>query len=193
MTPLVGRAHLREHCNFLCARPTGFYHRVGAPTGPPLGTPASILSLAALCGPPPSAAFVLPHPMLQGISYVQIHRSVHKKHNTRRYGGHSLLKRFARSGRGYTDFHASVNFAFWDFSEVRSIEEGRDSSLLALALYFDSVLLLQSMVDYPLLKPPGSGAVLSREMPALGHGDRRKNDPQHGGPCEGNGQEGHPC
>jgi len=39
------------------------------------------------------------------------------------------------------------------------IEEGRDSSLLALALLFDSVLLLQRMVNYPFLMPPALGAV----------------------------------
>src|SRR5215207_2917172 len=36
----------------------------------------------------------------------------------------------------------STNFAFWDFAEVRSIEEGWDSSLLAPALCFNSALLL---------------------------------------------------
>jgi hypothetical protein len=30
-----------------------------------------------------------------------------------------LLEHPALSGRGYTDFHASVNFAFWGFCEVR--------------------------------------------------------------------------
>jgi hypothetical protein len=32
----------------------------------------------------------------------------------------SLLEHLALSGWGYTDFHASMNFAFWAFSEVRS-------------------------------------------------------------------------
>jgi hypothetical protein len=30
-----------------------------------------------------------------------------------------LPEPLALSGWGYTDFHASVNFAFWGFSEVR--------------------------------------------------------------------------
>jgi hypothetical protein len=29
------------------------------------------------------------------------------------------MEHLALSGRGYTDFHASVNFDFWDFSELR--------------------------------------------------------------------------
>src|SRR5215216_5950576 len=34
---------------------------------------------------------------------------------------------------------------------------------------------------------------LSREMPALGHSDRCKDDTQHDGPHEVKGQEGHSC
>jgi hypothetical protein len=33
--------------------------------------------------------------------------------------GIPLLEHLAISGWGYTDFHASMNFAFWDFCEVR--------------------------------------------------------------------------
>ena len=32
--------------------------------------------------------------------------------------GIPLLEHLALSGWGYTDFHASMNFAFWGFSEV---------------------------------------------------------------------------
>jgi len=35
--------------------------------------------------------------------------------------GIPLLERITLSGWGYTHFHASVNFAFWAFSEVRNI------------------------------------------------------------------------
>jgi hypothetical protein len=51
LLPPVGRA--QQLCTStlefpLRARRTGFYHRVGAPTGPSLGAPAFILSLVAL-------------------------------------------------------------------------------------------------------------------------------------------------
>jgi len=36
--------------------------------------------------------------------------------------GIPLLERITLSGWGYTAFHASVNFAFWAFSEVRLTE-----------------------------------------------------------------------
>jgi hypothetical protein len=41
-------------------------------------------------------------------------KPVHKKHNTRRYE-HPLAGGPGRSGRGYADFHAGVNFAFTEF------------------------------------------------------------------------------
>jgi hypothetical protein len=50
----------------------------------------------------------------------RVAKSVHNKHNTPRTGI-LLLGHRALSGWGYTDFHASMNFAFWAFSEVRRI------------------------------------------------------------------------
>ena len=46
--------------------------------------------------------------------------------------------------------------------------------------------------DYPFLKPPPPRR-LSREMPALGQGDRCNNGPQHGSSYEVKGHEVHTC
>src|SRR5215208_6153511 len=58
-------------------------------------------------------------PMLQGVSYVQ-NSAVYIRNLI--LGSMSIPSSasLALSGWGYTDFHASVNFAFWGFSEVRS-------------------------------------------------------------------------
>jgi hypothetical protein len=70
-------------------------------------------------------AFALPHPDAAEVVLCKELQargpSVHKKHNARRYGI-PLLERIALSGWGYTDCDASVNFAFWAFSEVRPAE-----------------------------------------------------------------------
>ena len=45
--------------------------RIPRPTGPRSSrAPAFIMPLAALCGPLPGAAFALPRPMPQGLSYL---------------------------------------------------------------------------------------------------------------------------
>ena len=50
--------------------------------------------------------------------------------------GIPLLERITLSGWGYTHFHASVNFAFWGFSEVG----GRFSALLVVFIFLVRVL-----------------------------------------------------
>src|SRR5215213_4750691 len=59
MTTAGGAGTPTRHSNLLRARLTGFYHGVGALT---LRGSGLILSLAALYGPPPGAAFALPRP-----------------------------------------------------------------------------------------------------------------------------------
>src|SRR5215211_894788 len=81
--------------------------------------PASLIGseLSSLLG---SGPWLCPTPMPQGrLMYTrpQPPNSVHKRHDTRRYDI-SLLERITLSGWGYTDFHASVNFAFWAFREL---------------------------------------------------------------------------
>ena len=100
----MGRAHLREHCdNSLRARRTGFYHGSELPV---------YLAPALLALPRPDAAGVVLCTLEPRAC-----QTVHKKHNTRRYE-HPSPAVLALSGWGYTDFHASANFAFWGFSEV---------------------------------------------------------------------------
>jgi hypothetical protein len=87
--------------------------------------------------------------MLQGVSYVQCsHEPVHKKYNARRYR-HSLVRRFALSGRLHAAFHGVVNFAITEFSEVEHA--------------FPAKTLMNSAVGQPLgeqflrtLGPPAS-------------------------------------
>src|SRR5215207_10941148 len=70
LLPPVGRAHLREHCdNSPRARLTGFYHGVGAPTGPPLG--ASTLRFA----PPQPPKHALGFTSCSGAYYPMVRRS----------------------------------------------------------------------------------------------------------------------
>src|SRR5215208_7736174 len=91
-----------------CARYTGFYHGVGAPTGPPPGAP--ILRIAPSRCPKPSLALM---PAAVGLMYAYTN-------NRRRAVGADLAGAIrVLSGRGYADFHAGANFAITEFSEVR--------------------------------------------------------------------------
>lgn len=54
---------------------------------------------------------------------------------------------------------------------------------------------IKKMVGYPCGLPLSSHPPperLSRELPAVGHGDRCNDDPKRGGQYEVPGQEGHP-
>ena len=91
-----------------CARYTGFYHGVGAPTGPPLGAP--ILRIAPYRCPKPSLALT---PAAVGLMYAYTN-------NRGRAVGADLAGAIrVLSGRGYADFHAGTNFAITEFYEVR--------------------------------------------------------------------------
>ena len=65
--------------------------------------------------------FRFPHPTRPGFFLCTLDyepaKPVHKKHNARRYR-HPLAGGPGRTGRGYTDLHAGVNFRFKEFSEV---------------------------------------------------------------------------
>src|SRR5215217_2115477 len=90
-----------------CARYTGFYHGVGAPTGPPLGAP--ILRIAPSRCPKPSLALT---PAAVGLMYGYTN-------NRGRAVGADLAGAIrVLSGRGYADFHAGANFAITEFYEV---------------------------------------------------------------------------
>src|SRR5829696_9449084 len=92
-----------------CARYTGFYHGVGAPTGPPLGAP--ILRIAPSRCPKPSLALT---PAAVGLMYGYTN-------NRGRAVGADLAGAIrVLSGRGYADFHAGANFAITEFYEVSS-------------------------------------------------------------------------
>jgi hypothetical protein len=73
-------------------------------------------------------------------------------------------------------------------ARVRSIEEGRDSSLLAPVLYFNSVLLHRWWATpFSSHSPPGRQW---REVSALGQGDRSNDHPQRSRKYEVIGHEG---
>jgi hypothetical protein len=98
-----------------CARYTGFYHGVGAPTGPPLGAP--ILRIAPYRCPKPSLALT---PAAVGLMYAYTN-------NRGRAVGADLAGAIrVLSGRGYADFHAGANFAITEFSEVHGYKRGAD-------------------------------------------------------------------
>src|SRR5215207_2924886 len=126
MTTPGGRAHSAE--SFMCrprARRTGFSHRVGA---------------FSVLGSGPS---LCPGPMPQGVSYVH-HANLYIRNiiPIRAPAGLSRVQSKPLPGRariscppaGPDLFHPtsgkrnSANFAITEFSEVRSIEEGRGSS-----------------------------------------------------------------
>ena len=93
----MGRAHLREHCNLLRARRTGFSHR---------GRSSHNSNCTGL------RPFALPGPMLQGVSYVQVSGLVSYIRNIMPDDmGIPLLGYRALSGWGYADVQAVVNVA----------------------------------------------------------------------------------